>query len=146
MAKDQAKKTGSAAEVTMEDVRKIANSIKRYNDRTLYERYINACAISEYLYSLFNVWQNNPDRETTKQRVSNWVCNNKVQTQINAENAYVKLVIQQSSNLFLLNYIQGYMDYLRGRADVVREKQEKIKDGLLAIARQVPKIISDCVH
>jgi hypothetical protein len=38
------------------------------------------------------------------------------------------------------------MNYLRGRADIVREKQEKIKDGLLAIARQVPQIVSDCVH
>ena len=129
-----------------EESKNIAKAIKKYNERTLYDRYVNACAMSEYFYSLLHSKFSKPDRETTVRRVSNWVCNNAVQTQINAENAYVKLVIQQSSNLFLLNYIQWYMNYLRGRADVVKQKQQKIKDGLLAIARQVPEIISECVH
>ena len=129
-----------------EESQKIANAIKQYDKRTLYDRYLNACAMTEYFYSLLDLWINSDDRSVIKNRVSNWACHNKVQTQINAENAYVKLVIQQSSNLFLSNYIKWYMDYLRGRSNNVKSKQEKIKNWFLDIVNAVPKLIKQCVH
>lgn len=124
----------------------IADAIKQYDKRTLYDRYINACAMTEYFYSLLHVWINSDDRSRTINRVSNWVCHNAVNTQINAENSYVKLVIQQSSNLFLTNYIKWYMNYLRGRSDIVRSKQQKIKNWFLDIVNAVPQLVKQCVH
>lgn len=129
-----------------EESKKVANAIKNYSERTIYDRYINACAMTEYFYSLLHVWVNSSDRSKTINRVSNWACHNKVQTQISAENAYVKLVIQQASNLFLSNYIKWYMDYLRGRSSNVREKQTKIKNNFLDIVNAVPKLVKQCVH
>ena len=38
------------------------------------------------------------------------------------------------------------MDYLRGRSDNVREKQEKIKNDFLDIVNAVPELIRECVH
>ena len=129
-----------------EESERIANAIQQYDKRTLYDRYLNACAMTEYFYSLLDVWINSDDRSAIKNRVSNWSCHNKVQTQINAENAYVKLVIQQSSNLFLSNYIKWYMDYLRGRSNNVISTQEKIKNWFLDIVNAIPKLIKQCVH
>ena len=122
-----------------EESKGVAEAIKKYSEWTLYDRYINACAMTEYFYSLLNLNIDSSDRRTTINRVSNWVCHNKVQTQINAENAYVKLVIQQSSNLFLINYIEWYMDYLRGRSDNVRSKHNKILNNFLDIVNAIPK-------
>ena len=124
----------------------VANAIKQYDQWTLYDRYINACAMTEYFYSLLNYWIDSSDKSITINRVSNWICHSAVQTQISAENSYVKLVIQQASNLFLTNYIKWYMDYLRGRSDNVREKQEKIKNDFLDIVNAVPELIRECVH
>ena len=124
----------------------VANAIKNYNNRTLYDRYINACAMTEYFYSLLLVWVESTDRSQTIKRVSRWACHDKVQTQISAENAYVKLVIQQASNRFLSNYIKWYMDYLHGRSDKVKEKQQKIKDNFLDIVNAVPQLVRECVH
>lgn len=124
----------------------VANALKQYDQRTLYDRYINACALTEYFYSLLNQGINSSDRIETVNKVSNWVCHNSVQTQISAENSYVKLVIQQASNLFLINYIKWYMDYLRGRSDIVKDKQQKIKNDFLDIVNAVPELIRECVH
>ena len=129
-----------------DESKKVANAIKQYSERTIYDRYINACAVTEYFYSLLDVWINSNDRSTTINRVSNWACHNKVQTQITAENAYVKLVIQQSSNLFLWNYIDWYMNYLRGRSDNVRSTQTKIKNLFMDIVNAVPQLVKQCVH
>lgn len=129
-----------------EESKKVAKTIQKYSEWTLYDRYINACAMTEYFYSLLHLWVNSSDRSTTINRVSNWVCHNRVQTQISAENAYVKLVIQQSSNLFLTNYIKWYMDYLRGRSDNVRSKHNKIMNNFLDIVNAVPKLVRECVH
>jgi hypothetical protein len=124
----------------------VAKAIKQYDKWTLYDRYINACAMTEYFYALLDLWINSDDKYTTAIKVSNWVCNTAVNTQINAENSYVKLVIQQSSNLFLSNYIKWYMDYLRGRSDNVRSKQQKIKNNFFDIVNAVPKLVRQCVH
>ena len=124
----------------------VAKAIKQYDQWTLYDRYSNACAMTEYFYALLDLWVNSNDRIMTKRRVSNWACHDKVQSQINAENAYVKLVIQQASNLFLSNYIKWYMDYLRGRSDNVRQTQTKIKNNFLDIVNAVPQLIRECVH
>ena len=124
----------------------VATAIKNYSNRTLYDRYINACAMAEYFYSLLNVWINSDDRLITKNRVSNWICHKFVTTQIDAENSYVKLVIQKSSNLFLANYIAWYMDYLRGRSENLKSTQTEIQNKFLDIVRAVPKLIKQCVH
>jgi len=129
-----------------EESKKIANAIKNYSKRTIYDRYINACAMTEYFYSLLDVWTNSSDRSKTINRVSDWACHNKVQTQISAENAYVRLVILQASNLFLSNYIKWYMDYLRGRSNNVRQTQTKIKNNFLDIVNAVPQLVRECVH
>lgn len=129
-----------------EESKKVAEAIKKYDQRTLYDRYINACAMTEYLYSLLSLWIESNDKSTTINKVSNWACHDKVQTQISAENAYVKLVIQQSSNLFLMNYMKGYMDYLRGRSNNVRSTQEKIKNKFLDIVNAIPRLVKECVH
>lgn len=129
-----------------EESKNVANAIKQYNNRTLYDRYINACAMTEYFYSLLHIWINSDDRKKTVNRISNWVCHNAVTTQINAENAYVKLVIQQSSNLFLYNYINWYMNYLIWRSNNVRSTQTKIKNSFMDIVNAVPQLIKQCVH
>lgn len=129
-----------------EESKNVANAIQQYDQRTLYDRYINACAMTEYFYSLLNLWINSDDKNKTRNKISNWVCHSAVETQINAENAYVKLVIQQASNLFLSNYIKWYMDYLRGRSDNVKSKQEKIKNNFLDIVNAVPQLVRQCVH
>lgn len=129
-----------------EESRNVANAIQQYDQRTLYDRYINACAMTEYFYSLLNLWINSDDKNKTRNKISNWVCHSAVETQINAENAYVKLVIQQASNLFLSNYIKWYMDYLHGRSDNVKSKQEKIKNNFLDIVNAVPQLVRQCVH
>jgi hypothetical protein len=38
------------------------------------------------------------------------------------------------------------MDYLHGRSDKVKEKQQKIKDNFLDIVNAVPQLIRECVH
>ena len=124
----------------------VANAIKQYDQWTLYDRYSNACAMTEYLYSLLSYWIDSSDTAHTINRVSDWRCHNFVTEQIDAENAYVKLVIQQSSNLFLSNYILWYMDYLRERSNNLRSTQTKIKNNFLNIVRGVPKLIKQCVH
>ena len=126
--------------------KEVAKAIKNYDKRTLYDRYINACAMTEYFYSLLHIWIKSDDRSTTINRVSNWVCHNAVNAQISSENSYVKLVIQQSSNLFLANYIQWYMNYLIGRSNTVMDKQQKIKDWFLDIVNDVPQLVRQCVH
>ena len=124
----------------------VANAIKQYDQRTLYDRYINACAMSEYFYSLLHIWMQSNDGANTKNRVSNWVCHSAVQRQIEAENSYVKLVIQESSNLFLSNYIKWYMDYIREKSNTVKSKQTQIKNNFFDIVNGVPKLIKQCVH
>ena len=129
-----------------EESKKVANAIKNYSERTIYDRYINACAMTEYFYSLLHVKIDSLDKSKTINRVSHWACHDAVQTQISAENAYVKLVIQQASNLFLSNYIKWYMDYLRGRSNNVRQTQTKIKNNFLDIVNAVPQLVRECVH
>ncbi len=129
-----------------EESKKVAKAIQKYDERTLYDRYINACAMTEYFYSLLHLWVDSSDRSLTINRVSKWACHNFVENQISAENAYVNLVIQQSSNLFLTNYIKWYMNYLRDRSNNVRSRHNKIINNFLDITNAVPKLIRECVH
>ena len=99
-----------------QDSESIANAMKKYDERTLYDRYINACALSEYFYSLLDLWVNSEDKtKIINKLTSDNLCDKAVEKQINSENNYVKLVTQRSSNQFLSNYVEWYTSYLAER-------------------------------
>jgi hypothetical protein len=100
----------------------VANAMKNYSQRTLYDRYINACALSEYFYALLDLWVDSEDKDNTIKRLSDRSCDRIIERQIDWENAYVVLVIHKSANLFLSNLVEWYMSYLYQR----QEKFEKL--------------------
>ena len=74
-------------------------AFQNYDKRTLYDRYINTCALSEYFYALLDAWSTSNDKNRIINRTSSWACDKIVEKQIKWENDYVSLVIQKSSNL-----------------------------------------------
>lgn len=128
-----------------DESKQIAEALKKYNDRTLYDRYDNACALSEYFYALLNQWVDSSDRIKTINRLSKWDCNSAIQKQIKNENNYVREVIQRQWNLFTKNYVQEYLKYLQDRTNTLKDTRSKSKDRLLDISRAVPKLIKKCV-
>ena len=81
----------------------IANALKNYEKRSLYDRYNNACAITEYLYALLTQWiaQNNiTDQNSIIQILSLNTCKTATRNFINNETAYTKYVLQTLLVLF----------------------------------------------
>ena len=128
-----------------EDSVQVANALKKYKERTLYDRYNNVCSLTQYFYSLLDVWIHSQDRARTIQRLSNNLCKKAVKQQIESENNYVKTTIQNSSNLFLSNYIKWYIEYLQNRQQNLESTEKNITDRLLDIVRAVPHLVKTCV-
>ena len=123
----------------------VAEAFRNYNNWTLYDRYNNACAITEYLYALLDLWVSSQDKSKVINNISKWVCNQIVKEQLENENAYVQVIILQSGNLFLRNYRQWYISYLHGRTQNLQKIWSDATDRFLDIVRGVPHLVKTCV-
>lgn len=125
----------------------IANVFKNYDKWTLFDRYNNACALTEYFYILLSPagWTPSSDKTNTIKRIANWYCNKAKNTQILSENYYIGLVAKRSSNLFLENHIQWYVEYLYDRSNKLKDTWQKATDRFLDVIRAVPKLVKSCV-
>ena len=92
--------------------RTLKSAMKSYSNRTLYDRYINSCALGEYFYALLNVGVNSEDEKKIVNKLSDRSCDKVVEKHINWENAYVSLVIHKSETVFLSPFVVWYMSYL----------------------------------
>ena len=125
--------------------KKVADSIKNYDNRTLYDRYKNVCALSRYFYSLLNLWKSDDKNWDIIRRLRDGACDKIVQAQIDGENAYVQLVIQRSSNLFLTNSVKWYVWYLYDRWNKLKTLRKNTTDRWLDVVRAVPNLQKQCV-
>lgn len=125
------------------DSKSISDSLKHYNDRTLYDRYINTCALSEYFYALLG--GDSADKNRTIYNSAEWACNNIVKRTINWENTYVSLVTQRSSNLFLSNYVEWYFSYLYERQQKLQKLRKDARDKRFDVTKAVPCLQRKCV-
>ena len=120
----------------------IAKALQNYENRTLYDRYSNACAMSEYFYALLST---NYSDDVKTIRKSN-KCNKITAWQISSETEYTSLIIKRSSNLFLSNYIKGYMSYIEKRTNNLRSIRKNSNDRFLDVTRWVPKLTPECTN
>ena len=127
-----------------DDSKFVANSLKEYNERTLYDRYINSCALSEYFYALLDLGVDSSDKNKTIHNLAQWSCDNIVKREINWENTYVALVTQRSSNLFLSNYIDWYFSYLYERQQKFQKLRKDTTDRRFDIIKAVPCLQHVC--
>ena len=123
----------------------VAKALKNYENRTLYDRYNNACAITQYLYTLLDLWVTSEDKIKIINQLSNNQCSEVIKKQIDNENTYVKLVILQAWNLFLQNYRQWYFSYLQDRTETLQTTRKNISDKFLDVVRGVPHLVRSCV-
>lgn len=116
---------------------KIADIMRNYNLRSLYDKYRNACALSEYFYSLLHVGapEEGSDRWKIQKRIPR--CKAIVQRKVEWENAYLAEIIKMSWNLTLSNNVQSYAKYLRKRENEFLKKMEELKDDWRAVERAV---------
>lgn len=124
----------------------VAKTLQKYEKWSLYDRYNNACALSEYFYALLIQSSNTTEKVNTINNLSRWVCRNAVNRQIANETNYVKLIIQRSSNRFLDNYVKWYFGYLHDRTLKLKDIEQKSTDRFLDVVRAVPQLIKKCVH
>lgn len=118
----------------------VANAMKNYSQRTLYDRYINACALSEFFYSVLDLWVDSEDKDNTIDRLSDRSCDRIIERQIDWENAYVVLVIHKSANLFLSNLVEWYIWYLYQRQQKFEQQWTAIKNKRMDDVRWVPNL------
>ena len=123
----------------------VSNAMKNYKNRTLYDRYINACALGKYFYWLLDLWMNSSDKQIVINRTANNSCNEMIKRQIEWESNYVSSVIQNSSNLFLLDYFEWYMSYLNDRQEWLQKLWKDCVDRWLDVVRGVPSLQRYCV-
>lgn len=123
---------------------KIAKVFQEYENRSLYDRYHNACVLGEYFYALL-AWKQSKDKMNTINILANWLCNDAVQKQISNENKYVWLVTQRAWNRYIYSYVQDYISYLGDRRNTLRDTQSKTKDKRLDDVKGVPHLVKSCV-
>lgn len=128
------------------DSERVANALKNYDKWTLYDRYINTCALSEYFYALLDAWAVSNDKNKIINRTSSWACDKIVERQIKWENDYVTLTIQKSSNLFLSNYVEWYMSYLYERQRKLQKLRKESSDRWFDVINGVPCLQHICVR
>ena len=116
-------------------------ALQEYEQRTLFDRYSNSCALAEYFYTLLRIWT---DKTEVKKRLSEWYCQNIINKQINWEKEYVKLIAKRSSYKFLANYIQWYFSYLYNRQQKLQKLRKDSTDRFLDVARAVPCLQKKC--
>lgn len=126
------------------DSESVAEALKNYDKWTLYDRYNNACAVTQYLYALLNLWADSDDRSRIVYTLSKWTCNQIVKNQIESESSYVQVTILQAGNLFLQNYRQWYISYLYGRAQNLQKIWSDATDRFLDVVRGVPHLVKTC--
>ena len=130
-------------EFESEDSKSVANALKNYNKRTLYDRYNNACALTEYFYALLTVWANPKDKDVT----DIWwrsTCDKNVKQLIEWENNYTSLITKKASNKFLSNYIEWYMSYLYERQTKLKKLLNDIGDRRTYVSKAVPCLQRTC--
>lgn len=128
------------------DSTSVANAIKNYDKRTLYDRYMNACALAEYFYALLDVWLDSSDKDRVRERLSGGgLCNQIIQEQIDGERQYVERVEMDASNLYLSNYIEWYLWYLYNRWNKMKSLRRDSVDRFLDVVRAVPNLVNQCV-
>lgn len=131
-----------------EESEAIARTMRNYDNRTLYDRYINAWALSEYFYAL--LWAPDKDKRETiaklKDKTWSWIllCDTIIAKQIDWENSYVTLVIQRSSNLFLSNFIEWYFSYLYERQQKLQKLRKDSSDRWLDVTRAIECLQNVC--
>lgn len=128
-----------------EESEKISKVFQDYEKRSLYDRYHNACALTEYFYALLNVWIESDDKIKTINILAKWLCENTVKQQISDENKYVWIVTQKAWNRFLYNYLQSYISYLNDRRNTLRDTMKDTNNKRLDIVRGVPQLVKSCV-
>lgn len=130
-----------------DESKKIATAFQKYNERTLYDRYKNACALSEYFYSLLNLWVNsNNDKMQIIKKVAENSCDTIIDRQIESENSYVQVITKKTSSLFLSNYLEWYLTYLYNRQDKLEKLWTDTKNRRFDVTRAVPCLQSKCVQ
>lgn len=128
-----------------EESEKIAKALKNYKDWSLYDRYHNACALTQYFYWLLNVWIQSDDKIKTINKLAKWTCDDIVKEQIANENKYVWLVTQRAGNRFLYNFVEGYISYLYERRNTLKKTQKDANNKRLDVVRAVPHLVKSCV-
>ena len=134
----------------------IANALQKYDDRTLYDRYSNACALAEYFYDLLEIGQDSSDKKTVISELAkgnNWLegnnsmaCDDIIKRQKAWENNYVQLIIKRSSNRFLTNYMEWYLSYMYDRQQTLQKLRKDSSDRFWDIVRAVPCLQKKCTH
>lgn len=132
------------AEKDADDSQQVAEAMKKYNERSLYDRYINACALSEYFYALLGAGSISEDKNTVINRISDWSCDKVIDRQIKWENSYVSQIVQKSSNLFLSNYVEWYMSYLYERQTKLQKLWKDSSDRRFDVSNAVPCLQHVC--
>lgn len=126
---------------TWQESKNIADALNNYENRTLYDRYNNACALTEIFYAfLSNVYS----KDMNEIRKLNNECHKIVASQISSEAEYTSLVIKRSSNLFLSNYINGYISYLEKRTNNLKSIRKNSSDKFLDVVRSVSMLTDTC--
>lgn len=124
----------------------VAKAIKEYKERTLYDRYLNACALSEYFYSLLNQSQANPpSKNTVIRKIAQSSCDQIIERQINWENTYVQVVTKRSSTQFMSNYVEWYINYLYNREETLMKLWNDTKNKRFDVVKAVPCLQRKCV-
>ncbi len=122
----------------------VAQAMKSYKDWTLYDRYLNVCALSKYFYWLLNVWSNFSDTDVWKIVENNNSCENFVKDQINSENKYVVLTLKRTSNRFLTRYLEWYISYMNERQERFQKLWKDSTDRWLDVTRAVSCLQRKC--
>lgn len=120
---------------------KIHEALTKYEDRTLYDRYNNACALSEIFYTFLS--SEYSDDVNVIRKLNN-ECSKITASQISSEVEYTSLVIKRSSNLFLSNYLNGYISYLESRTNNLKSIRKDSTNKFLDIVRGVSMLTDTC--
>jgi hypothetical protein len=122
----------------------IATALQSYSLWTLYDRYINACALTEYFYALLNKAAVSNDKVRNIYESSKNSCNKIVKKQIQWESNYVSLIEQRASNKSQSNYIEWYISYMHERQEKLQNLIKDSKNRRLDIIRAVPGLQRQC--
>ena len=136
--------SGEWSSTETNDSKIVAEAFRNYDKRTLYDRYVNACALSKYFYALLNVWPQSDDKRIIINKTADKSCDKVIEKQIDWENHYVSLVAQRASNLFLSNYVEWYISYLYERQNKLQKLRKDVTDRRLDVVRAVPCLESHC--
>lgn len=124
------------------DSKKVANALQNYENRSLYDRYNNACSLSEFFYGFFSqAWSSDDKNRILRYKDE---CNRITTNQIASEIKYISVVTKKSSNLFLSNYTKGYISYLEERARKLESQWKNSTDRFFDVVRAVPMLIKRC--